>query len=271
MDWTLKKSGLVIVTTAILLTTWTNCEARLWKVLFHKQESCETAAQGPVNNCTSGRIPTPGNRWNGYCRPSPSTPVNSVSPGSETTGQGNSSPGHILPDPEKHPVLVIPDQNRPGPGIESPIPAPTTNPSGPAGTTFPLPPIHPENRDPQDRTLDPGHTPIPPGKKSEEHKPVDLPDTFVPTQPPPVPVPKSNLLELPASDNSQTGFRSRPSIPGTPGFVPMQTLRVPVAYQQQQTLYRRPQLTDNRVQSRRFETTAGSTRNGWRVMRPYYD
>ena len=280
MHWTLKKSGLVAVTVAILLTTWTNCEARLWEELFPSQKSCASARRESVKDCTSGKFSTRWRRWDGCCNPPQSAPEFPANPGSGTAHGQDSASGGGIPGGGNRPVLVIPDPASPGsPGTESPIPVPTLNPpvrtrpapdGGAQGTTFPLPPIHPENRDLQDRTLHPGHTPIGPDHNTGK-KPVRLPDTFVPTQPPPVPVPKSKPLELPAPTTGQAGFHSRPSIPGTTGFVPMRTLRVPAARARQQALYGAPQLTGYPVRSHHSETGPGTSRDGWRVMRPYYD
>jgi hypothetical protein len=147
---------------------------------------------------------------------------------------------------------------------------PSTPDSAAPGTTFPLPPIHPENRNLQNNTLPPGHFPVTPGNNTG-NRPAGLPDTFVPTRPPPVPVPKSSTLKLPDPITDQAGFHARRSSQRTAGFIPMRTLRVTAAPQQQQALHDASRLTGHPVRSHRSDFSHDTARDGWRVMRPYYD
>lgn len=271
MHWTLRKTGLVVVSASAALATWTNCDAGLFDSLFSKKDKCELPRRLPARDCAFGYFPTNWRPWDTCCDQPENAPVY-YGPESAVPYDEMPQPGAVY---EGAPTLTVPTHSFPGsssefpngaslapqtgpslsPGVESPIPVPS---AGPGASSFRAPqdpstipqgvaPLPPEATTPGSAipgplypaTPSPGHSPLPTGDPGA--KTIYIPD---PAQPEPL-------------DSSFV-----PPVPGTARYTPMRRLAVP-QYPLQPTSHSRPaDRTPRRPQADGAE---------WRVMRNYYD
>jgi hypothetical protein len=269
MIWNLKQTSLIVASASAVFAAWTTCDAGLFDSLFHRTGKCELPRRAPARDCSFGHFPTNWRPWDTCCdqpQNAPSSPTyyseGSVAPydtlpKSEAIyeGQPLTVPAESFPPTSRDwpaGTIIAPPVGQPlNPGLESPIPVPST---GPIRNSFPetqQPATGPQNI-----------APLPPGSVPTG---TAIPGPLYPANPQPSPLPPADpslkSIEIPdPAQPQQLDSRFVPPVPGTARYMPARRMEIPLqpTSHTQPSFNRRPQ----------YQPQDGSE---WRVMRHYYD